>query len=339
MPALVDPSISVGNVYLMRSRADENADQYFSTFLKGLRPNSLQKITIRGRFMKELSFKALATHSLSLKSVTVQLSPEALAALPELKDATLLETIQFEDDTPSNTYSVQFEEEAAQNITAWLSSCSRLRNLTIEKFLYGSKLVGAIMENRSIKLQELTVRLGNGFFDPSFYVGLKNHSTLTSLSITAPPDTFLEDTQAGSDFLESLCTLKNMHRLRLVDVSDYFLDGHICSLARSLKLLEELTVGGTLITDIVWDDLSDLKSLRLLGFTGLSVFTPEGIMQFIKKLSNNRGMQLEIMAARDVLQDIERKSLEREMIKKGGTFIFAPWRGERASEIVCGVKC
>ncbi len=94
---------------------------------------------------------------------------------------------------------------------------------------------------------------------------------------------------------------------------------------------KELWIGGALMSDQIWEDLVKLEHLRLLELAGLSVFTPRGIMQFIESLDHGRNMQLAIMAAHAPLPEPEKDELEQEMSKRGGSFMYTPWRGENVT--------
>jgi hypothetical protein len=54
-------------------------------------------------------------------------------------------------------------------------------------------------------------------------------------------------------------------------------------------------------------------------------------MQFIESLDHGRNMQLAIMAAHAPLPEPEKDELEQEMSKRGGSFMYTPWRGENVT--------
>ena len=93
--------------------------------------------------------------------------------------------------------------------------------------------------------------------------------------------------------LSLCCSLKNLKDLRLIEISDHFLDGHICAIAQNLSKLEVFWTGGMAITDEIWGDLSELSSLRQLEFSAETRFTMKRIVDFVEILGpGNKGFLL-----------------------------------------------
>ncbi|KAL9033177.1 MAG: hypothetical protein Q9214_007635, partial [Letrouitia sp. 1 TL-2023] len=102
--------------------------------------------------------------------------------------------------------------------------------------------------------------------------------------------------------------------LRLRDISDYFNDEVIQRLARSLSKLEVWCTSGWAITDAIWEEVAQLKSLRRLDFTALTQFTAKGILDFILNLGpGNHNFVLAVMMADS---DCDLSEAEQTMIRE-----------------------
>lgn len=281
--------------------------------------------------MEEESIKALENHSSSLRVLKFHtLTTKSIAALPELKEATLLETVLLKNSDRPELLT------AYEEIAQWLRSCKDLQSLVLQNLESGPEIATAVLLNPQVKLQHLEVSEYDMISHREFHEALNKHPSLQSLSLSGDAVNCVHD-----DFqtlVESLCNLQNLRKLRLVDISDYFTDNHICMIAKALPLLEEFWVSGYHITDAVWHDLAGLRNLKLLSFQAMSKFTSEGIMGFVKALDDKAGMQLEIMYSRDPISNSDKDAIEKEIASKGGTFVFTMWRGMFKARSIDPVK-
>lgn len=303
---------------------DKNPDAGCAMFFNGLRWNTLESVEVVGSFMREESLKALANHSSSLRVLKLHgLQTESLAALPELKKANLLNSVLLKDEFRILGRPVLLT--AFEEIVQWLCSCKYLHSLVLQNLESGTKIATAVLLDGEVKLQHLELSGYDMIQNREFHKALSEHPSLQSLTLSGDATNCVRDDIEV--LVQSLCNLQNLRKLRLVDISDYFTDHHICMVAKALPLLEEFWVSGYYITDAVWDDLARLRNLKLLSFQAMSKFTAEGIMGFVKTLDDKRGMQLEVMYSQDPMASSDKEVIEKEIVNKGGSFIFTMWRG------------
>ena len=124
--------------------------------------------------------------------------------------------------------------------------------------------------------------------------------------------------------------------------SDYFQDDQLQLLGENLLKLEDLFVGGWLLSDSTLITLSNLGNLRSLTFNGLSVFTANGLLDFIDRLGpGNRGLAISIdMASLDGALSGEEQDLVRDTLatKVQGRFEYQLVRGETTAFFIKSSK-
>lgn len=134
---------------------------------------------------------------------------------------------------------------------------------------------------------------------------------------------------------DTLCSLTNLEKLKLVRISDYFSDEHISMIARSLPALDDLSIGGYGISDAVWSSIGTLKQLKTMNFLGITNFTSDGIMDFIDQLGvGNQDLTLSVDNAEpEKALSQEEQDLLREVIaaKVDGRFEYQLSRGKKCS--------
>jgi hypothetical protein len=95
--------------------------------------------------------------------------------------------------------------------------------------------------------------------------------------------------------------------------------------------LEHIYIGGYGITDGVWDAMAQLKNLKTLTFSGLTMFTAQGILSFVDQLSDgNQGLLLGVdNADADSPLTAEEQELVQEALtaKVNGSFAYQLLRG------------
>ncbi|EXJ81032.1 hypothetical protein A1O3_07320 [Capronia epimyces CBS 606.96] len=308
-----------------------DADEAFATFLDELKPDTLGYFEmISYNNLGKRSFEALGRHK-TLKQLDLgNLTQEAMQNLNALKECTEIHTLKLGD----NYGTVQLEalnNDVFLEVVEWLSSCTKLRDLSLKKFVDGPAILSRISYSPNVKLTKLslegyTVRQTSAQL---FHSALAEQKSLESVWLKGNgEDTTADDLQI---MVEGLCNLTNLRELVLKDVSDEFSEDHIVSLALSLPLLEDFwTSGGEVSADIL-PALANLKHLRNLNLYAMTQFTSDAILDFLTSLNpeTQRGFNLSLMAA-DPEYDLSETELDiiREYIRANldGRFDFVLWR-------------
>lgn len=310
----------------MENRRDEQADHQLAMFFSGLRGNTLESFEIiSDSNIGVESFLALRCHRDSLTELRLSsLGSESILALAMLKECTSLKIIHLQDLFGTDLERTQ--HDIFLEIIAWLQTCKRLQEISLEGFDNATAILIPILIDNQIQLLKVAVE---GYIlseDSGFHQGLAHQTTLESLKLDGDGD---EVSHGDIEFfLESLCYLTHLRELSLRDVSDCFEDEHICQLAQSLPELEALWTSGFGITDAIWEDMSSLSKLKRLDIAAVTRFTADGILHFISELGpGNQGLVLVVMNA-DVGSNIsdEEQTIIRESLatKLDGRWDFTP---------------
>ena len=311
---------------------ESDADQTFATFIKGLRPNSLEYFEmISFSNIASLSFTALNQHAKSLVELRLgNLHDDAILALGQLKECTALRILVLGDNIGS------LQLETTQNdifleIVEWLSACSNLRDLTLKKFYDGPAILAQVLSSPNVSLIKLSLegyvlrRHGSA----AFHSSLSEQPELQSVWLKGDgEDVFPNDLDI---MVDALCRLPNLHELVLKDVSDEFDESHIMRLALGLPLLEDFWTSGGEVSSDVLPCLASLRHLKSLTLYALTKFSSDEIVNFISELDERtqKGFNLSLMAS-DAEHDLseEEQNFIREMLKTklDGRFDFVLWR-------------
>ncbi|KAL8849019.1 MAG: hypothetical protein Q9221_005980 [Calogaya cf. arnoldii] len=275
----------------------DDADQKFADFLNEIRPQTLESLEIFS-FAKTgaESFLALSCHRDSLKELKLNsIDPTAMHSLHMLAGCTNLTTLLLTDATNRSVYLKTAHQDIFHEVVAWLTSCKKLRSVTVRNIRGGQDLMTPILLENDIHLTSLELK-GYAMADSrDFHQALANQTSLQELQLQGDSD---ETGDGVATLVESLSQLVNLTDLRLQDISDYFTDEVLGRLARSLPKLEGWYTSGWGVTDAIWSDMAGLKSLRRLDMAALSRFTANGILDFILSLGpGNKGLVLSIMMA------------------------------------------
>lgn len=317
-------------------RQADCADHKLSVFLSSVRPQTLRFFeTISDVRVGPETCLALNNHCQSLKTVKMSLKSEALPHLAFLKGCTAVENLQL-TDTDRTVELEKTEHDVFLEIVAWLRECRNLRELGFTNFLSAAAIVTPLLLEEHIQLQRLQVDYYVAKDNRNFHMALAHQPSLRSLFLKG--DGYDGVTRDDLDtMVESLGRLTELRELEFRGVSDLFDEARIVYLAEHLKNLEDLYVGGTEVTDAVWEELASVKNLRSLTFVALSKFTTDGLLEFISKLGpGNRGIVLTIdNAHQDDYLSEEEQSLVREALfaKVGGRFEYTLWRGKSQATI------
>jgi hypothetical protein len=211
-----------------------NVDADLASFFEELKSNTL-------RFFQVISyhdicgetFLALNNHHSSLRQLDLASLPAAaLRALPLLKGCTALHTLKLQDKDGTIDLEAT-ENDVFLEIVAWLTSCKNLKSINLENFLNGPRILTMICLENAIELESLTLvkypLLGN----QDFHQALTHQTSLESLLLKADAeDAFRDDIDV---LVKSLCKLKNLKDLNILDTSDYFRTTEVQLLALHLS--------------------------------------------------------------------------------------------------------
>ena len=314
-----------------------DADVTFAAFLNELKEDTLEYFEmISFNNIGASSFDALGRHT-SLQELTLaNLNDDAMKNLHHLKGCTELHTLVLED----NFGTVRLEElnnDVFVEVVAWLSSCTKLRDLTLKRFWDGPALLSQVLSSPNLKLTKLSLE-GYIVRNPTsrlFHAALSEQKTLESVWLKGNgEDTLPDDLQI---MVEGLSNLSNLKELVLKDVSDEFEADHIISLAFSLPQLEDFwTSGGTVSSDLL-PALMQMRQLKSLTLYAMTQFTSDEIIDFFNQLDpvRQKGFNLSLMAAdpehgwlseteQDFVRGVAKATLD-------GRFDYVLWREAETS--------
>lgn len=301
-----------------------------ATFLKGLRPGTLEYFEVIS--YSDLAFEtfhALDAHKASLRELRLSnLRLEAVRALPALSGCTAIAALHLEE-LYGTTDIESSQDNILPEIIAWLRNCKHLKTITIKRFKSGPTILTSVLLENSIQLRKIELEGYTMRDNKVFHRALASQPDLQSVKLQGDSDDVIRDDL--DTLVDSLSHLVQLRDLQLREVSDYFGDEHICTLARKLHQLEELYTSGYGITDGIWHDVSRLSNLRTLSFNAMTRFTLDGILGYITGLgAGNKGLVISVdNAAPTSNLDEEEQSIVREAIatKAEGRFNFTLMRG------------
>jgi hypothetical protein len=219
-------------------------DTDFSSFLNGLRPNSLQFLQmIRYNNLAAQTFSALSNHGGSLRELSLgSLKLPALKVLPLLKDCTALQLLSLEY-VEEITDLESTENDVFLEIVAWLVACTQLKQIVFKNFPSGHALLTSICLQDKIKLDSIELVGYNLLESQEFHRALSHQTSLESLILRSDGDSILDDTEV---LISSLCKLINLTYLNLIDTSDDFTVREVKQLAMHLKNVRVTLLSPTL---------------------------------------------------------------------------------------------
>lgn len=314
-----------------------DADAAFAQFLSDLKPDTLEYFEMIGyNNIGMSSFEALGHHKSLQELKLSNLNQEAMQHLSNLKSCTELHTLMLED----NFGSVQLEalnNDVFVEVVTWLSSCQKLRDLTLKKFFDGPAILSQVLYSQNVQLTKLSLEGYTVRFTSSqnFHTALSQQRSLESLSLKGNG----EDTTPSdlNIMVEGICHLTNLRELILKDVSDEFAEEHIINLALSLPLLEDFWTSGGEMTADVLPVLGNLRQLKNLTLYAMTQFPLDSILNFLQALDPKQqiGFNLSLMAA-DPDSDLsdQEQDIIREFIRTNldGRFEFVLWREAESSD-------
>lgn len=281
---------------------DEDADRVCADFFNELNEDTVQYFElISSSLIARSSFEALGRHKSLRELRLASLSREAMENLNGLKGCTELHTLLLEDSG-----AVQLEalnNDVFLDVVYWLSSCTKLKDITLKKFVDGPALLAQVAVAPSVRWSKLTLESGKGYgyalrhqSAAQFHTALAEQTELEMLALRGSGEDSTPDDL--NIMVESICRLTNLKALSLKDVSDEFEETHIINLAMNLPLLEELWTSGGEVSANILQALTNPKNLKQLELLALTQFTLDDVLDFLGQLNPQRqkGFVLNLMA-------------------------------------------
>ena len=319
---------------------DSGADHSFASFLNDLRPNTLESFEIISTSqIGAESFLALNCHSKTLNELKlVGLRAESIPAIAMLKGCINLTSLSLAENGVATQDLEKRHNDVFLETIAWLCECKDLQIISMTKMLSATGLLTPVLLDNGIKLAKLELEGYLMSESEDFHRALASQTSLQALWLKGETSDLSSDIET---LVESMSKLENLTDLRLREISDYFLDNHICKLAQSLPKLETWWTSGYAITDTIWNDMASLHELRDLNLSAVTRFTMDGIMKFVLSLGpGNKGFVLNItMGDEDFQLTDEDQSMIRDIISAnvGGRFDFMYFQGRSSMSYFCCV--
>lgn len=209
------------------------ADAELAEFFVGLRTNSLRALQVNSRNdIAAESYLALNNHGQSLSELTLgDISPPGIKALSLLSGCVSLEILTLRDAT--GTISLEAtENDTFLEVVAWMKNCTELKHIRLERFVDGPSLLTSLCLEHRIRLKSLSLNHYRLASNQDLHRALAHQPGLESLELRADvEESFAEDIDA---LVSSICTLKELNDLNLLEVSDNFKTSEVQRLAASL---------------------------------------------------------------------------------------------------------
>lgn len=321
-----------------RDIGDPNADHICATFLQELNPDTLHYFELISlNDISAQSFSAFGRHKTLQELKLSNLSATAVENLNSLKGCTELHTLVLED----NTGAVQLEalnNDAFLEVVEWLSSCAKLRDLTLKRFFDGPAILSQVLVSPTVKLTKLSLEGYNVRATSSrlFHTALSDQKSLEAVWLRGNGEDCVPDDL--TIMVDGLSNITHLKELVLKDVSDEFQEEHITRLALSLPELEEFWTSGDVVSGSLLEAFRNLRFLKKLDLYAMTQFTCDEIIDFLSQLDPEaqRGFQFSLMAAdpnQGNLSDTE-QDLIRDYIRSNldGRFDFVLWRDIETSD-------
>jgi len=326
---LVDCCPHLNKLEIYQWMNDDDSDRHLARFLLRMKPNTLEFFQNESDCgLGPETCKAFAHHAKSLITLHLAVTDTGLLGLGELEPCTAIESLTLTDLRPPTDLKAT-QNDVFTKMVAWLTSLHGIRDITLSNFISAPALLTPVLEKTDIALDYLQINASESSLymvkdNQDFHRAIGRQSNLTSLLLKADAD------GAFGDDVETLCNcicgLKSLKRLSLTRITEYFSDAQIANLSKHLPSLEELLIDGYGITDLSLENLSGLPYLKSLGFSGLTQFSLNGLLDFVEKLTaGNEGLVLSVDRAQinDKLSDAEQE-IVREAIgaKVNGRFEY-----------------
>ncbi|KAL9065764.1 MAG: hypothetical protein Q9157_007362 [Trypethelium eluteriae] len=318
------------------------SDHQLATFIQGIPTPTLHSLQIfSANGIGAESFLGLNHHAPTLKLLRLSAKPAHLALL---SSCTQIETLILED--PTGTSDLEHDDPSAfATIASWLQSCHYLRVLEFNKFPPAAALITpallspapdnsnnsddtrALPHLHRLQVEGYAMRHASA---RAFHEALAHQRGLRTLVLKGDAE---GSGRADCDALcEAVGAIGGLRDLKLRGVSEFFANEHVSYLAGNLPELEHLYVEGWAIGDGVWGALGGLRKLQWISFMGLTQFTREGLMGFVRRLRRpgNEGIVVMVDNAdlEGRLSEEEQAEVREAILERvDGRFEYTLYRG------------
>jgi hypothetical protein len=214
----------------------DQVDLNLAGFLSAMSSNTLRSLRVFSHNdIGEETFQALNQHHESLIDLVLgNIKSSAVKALPSLQGLTALRNLDLHD-AESLINLEATKNERFSSIINWVTSCQQLETIRLHDFLDGPAIMKALCLKDDIHLNAVTVSGYTLVNNQDFHQSLAHQTTLESLELRADAE---ESARDDIDILvSSLCSLKGLRYLNILDTSDYFQTLQIQQLALSLPMV------------------------------------------------------------------------------------------------------
>ncbi|THW25587.1 hypothetical protein D6D23_04208 [Aureobasidium pullulans] len=310
------PHLNRINIYQWR---DDDSDSQLARFLNHMPKNTLQWFENIGECGIGIeTCKAFSTHARSLKFLSLAVPDKGIEGLGLMQDCTAVETLKLRDTQAPHDLK-EMHKDTLDGMIEWLKQCTKLREVNLTDFVSAPDILTPALSEEGIDLEDLQISAKDDCMyvlrdHQDFHAAIGLQTKLQSLVLKSDPDPL--EPAARNQLCEALCELSDLRYLELTRTSDYFQDDQLQLIGENLLKLEDLSVSGWLLSDQTLRKLSNLGNLKTVTFNGLSVFTADGLLEFIDNLGpGSRGLVLSIdMASLDASLSSEEQDLIRETL-------------------------
>lgn len=302
-----------------------DVDQDLAGFISGLVPNTLESFTIMSvNAIGEQTFRAMTSHSVSLRVLRFCVELPGLTALHFLSGCSNLKEITIEASgiTARGFHWERELKDEFQQVVSWLAGCLSLTSLDLVFVPNASSILHRILRVPEIRLVSLDVKLVHA--SEHFYSSLGQQTDLESLVIRSD-DELVDLVEPASrrhqNFIDSICSCTRLRKLDLMN--ELLSKDDILRIVESLPLLDDLAFDGDFIGNDFLLPLAGLRLLKTLNINALSYFTFTGILKFISDLrfdekASHDGLRIYIMRqfGDHKLSDAEERMLTDEVARR-----------------------
>ncbi|KAK3379752.1 hypothetical protein B0T24DRAFT_167500 [Lasiosphaeria ovina] len=275
-----------------------NGDVQLAAFFRALAPNTLESFTIRStNDIGAETFRALSRHALSLNRLRLfSLEQSALESLHNLSDCLGLKSLTLEANFQATRFAWEnTSKKSLEDVTLWLRQCTSLKDLEFRLVPNSATILADVLKTPEIRLTSLYINLVD--VNDAFYTSLACQHDLRHLKVLINDEDLLEVAETRHAlFADSICSCT---KLRELNTNELFTLEDVTKIVAAVPNLEDLRLDGDRFDDDFLKPLSSLLHLKQLFVFGFSIFSFEGLLNFLARLSidgreNHEGLQISI---------------------------------------------